>query len=319
MNHHFVMAWDSSSSRTQVKIRTNKTDTEHEDQSFVFLPIQSDEKMSESIETLVSVLDEELARQKLSLKDCDAMCAGLSAYTRPALAEELTYVLSKRGFFGPTKLCSDFEIALWGALGQIPDENGMIKGGAVLISGRSSICFGQTVNGKRQRVGGYGPLLDDAGSGFAIGRAIISSILKASDKRIPETALTQLVFDQLGVRSIGELLAKTNHTSYVTDELAYLAPILDLALEQNDEQAARIADQAAAELLDLARPVIQGLGAGALELGLAGGVLMNSNGMRERVFALLQSEFPELEAYSARKSALDAALDYACYLCETRV
>ncbi len=318
MNNRFVMAWDSSSSRTQVKIRSNNTDGEQEDRSFVFVPIQSDEKMSESIEALVASLEAELERHHLTLKDCDALCAGLSAYTRPALAEELTYVLSKRGFFGPTKLCSDFEIALWGALGQIPDENGMIKGGAVLVSGRSSICFGQTANGKRQRVGGYGPLLDDAGSGFAIGRAIISSILKASDKRIADTALTQLVFDQLAVRSIGELLTKTNHTSYVTDELAYLAPILDLALEQNDAQAALIADQAAAELLDLARPVLQGLGAAALELGLAGGVLMNSGGMRGRVLALLQSEFPDLKVYAAQKSALDAALDYACYLCETR-
>ncbi|MDO5650017.1 MAG: BadF/BadG/BcrA/BcrD ATPase family protein [Gallicola sp.] len=318
MSNRFAMAWDSSSSRTQVKIQNIEGSARPESQTFHFLPIQTNEKMSESLEVLVSALEDKLTHNNLALKDCVALCAGLNAYTRPALAEELTYVLSKRGFFGPAKFCSDFEIALWGALGQIPDENGMIKGGAALISGKSSICFGQSTNGKRHRAGGYGQLLDNAGSGFSIGRSIISSILRASDKRIKETALTQLVFEHFEIHSIGELLGKINHTNYIISELAYLAPILDLALELEDEQACRIADEAALDLVDLARPVIHGLGAQGLELGLAGGILMNSRGIRERVLKLLQEEFPSLDAYAARKSGLDAALEYAHYLSVTR-
>ena len=55
-------------------------------------------------------------------------------------------------------------------------------------------------------VGGYGYLIDDGGSGYALGRDILTAVVRAADGRGPATALTQAVFAALGVQSVGEII-----------------------------------------------------------------------------------------------------------------
>ena len=308
MDRKFIMAWDSSNSKTQVKLQTIETVTNHE---FVLGTIRPDSEIPEQVEALLESLTRELTAIDLKLSDCTVLCAGLSSFHRPDLGDELRHVLDQRGFKGLLKLTGDFEIALWGALGQIPDENGMIQGGAVLISGKGSICFGQSPAGKRQRTGGYGPLLDDAGSGFSIGRDILAAIVKSSDKRQAATALTDLVFERLEIKSVGELMLLVNTPGYQLYHHAFLAPALDVAIDQNDAAANVIVEKTAADLMELVKPVINGLGLNKADLGLAGGILLNCKSVRDKTLSLLQAAYPELNVYSARKTAVEAALEYA--------
>ncbi len=308
MSEQFIMAWDSSNSKTQVKIRTLES---KESYDFVVGTVKPDGEIPSQVESLFNEIMQELNQLKLELSACRVVCAGLSSYHRPNLAEELRHGLEKRGFKGLIKLTGDFEIALWGALGQIPDENGMIPGGAVLISGKGSICYGQSPAGKRQRTGGFGPMLDDAGSGFAIGRDILSAIVKSSDKRLGKTALSDIVFEQLNISSVGDLLLLVNNPQYQLYDHAYLAPALDIAYEKNDAIAAWIVDTTVHDLMDLARPVIDGLGLSQGHLGLAGGILLKSNSVREKTLAALREAYPDLHINSAEKSAVEAALEYA--------
>ena len=308
MDRKFIMAWDSSNSKTQVKLQTIETVTNHE---FVLGTIRPDGEIPEQVEALLESLTRELTAIDLKLSDCTVLCAGLSSFHRPDLGDELRHVLDQRGFKGLLKLTGDFEIALWGALGQIPDENGMIQGGAVLISGKGSICFGQSPAGKRQRTGGFGPLLDDAGSGFSIGRDILAAIVKSSDKRQAATALTDLVFERLEIKSVGELMLLVNTPGYQLYHHAFLAPALDVAIDQNDAAANVIVEKTAADLMELVKPVINGLGLNKADLGLAGGILLNCKSVRDKTLSLLQAAYPELNVYSARKTAVEAALEYA--------
>lgn len=308
MDRKFIMAWDSSNSKTQVKLQSTASMTNHE---FVLGTIRPDGEVAEQVDALLESLTHELTAIDLKLSDCSALCAGLSSFHRPELADELRHALDMRGFKGLLKLTGDFEISLWGALGQIPDENGMIQGGAVLISGKGSICFGQSPAGKRQRTGGYGPLLDDAGSGFAIGRDILTAIVKSSDKRLGATALTDIVFERLEIKSVGDLMLLVNTPGYHLYHHAFLAPALDIAVEQNDAIARSIVDKTAADLMELVKPVIQGLSLKKADLGLAGGILLNCESVREKTMSLLQEAYPELNVYTARKTAVEAALEYA--------
>jgi glucosamine kinase len=57
---------------------------------------------------------------------------------------------------------SDVEAAHAGALGGAP--------GILLLAGTGSVALGRDARGRWARAGGLGPLLDDAGSAFAIGR-----------------------------------------------------------------------------------------------------------------------------------------------------
>ena len=78
--------------------------------------------------------------------------------------------------------------------------------GITVMMGTGSVTFAQA-NGRMHRIGGYGYLLGDAGSGFLLGRGAILAALMCEDGSGEETALyvsvkkkcgTEKVLDSLG-------------------------------------------------------------------------------------------------------------------------
>ena len=69
--------------------------------------------------------------------------------------------------------------------------------GACIICGTGSACF---LRRDREliRIGGWGYLLDSAGSGYDIGRQALEAVLRAHDRRDPATVLTELLAEKLG-------------------------------------------------------------------------------------------------------------------------
>lgn len=77
----------------------------------------------------------------------------------------------------PTQLCSDADIALDGALGGQP--------GILALSGTGSIVLARAADGTTLRVGGWGYLLGDEGSGYAIGRDAMRHLTQWIDAGAP--------------------------------------------------------------------------------------------------------------------------------------
>ena len=75
--------------------------------------------------------------------------------------------------------------------------------GIAVIMGTGSIAFVQ-VGGESCRIGGFGYLLGDGGSGFAIGRDAIAAALTDEDGCSPPTRLRRLVHEQCGGETIWE-------------------------------------------------------------------------------------------------------------------
>src|SRR5207247_10758037 len=65
--------------------------------------------------------------------------------------------------------------------------------GVVTVAGTGSIAFGMNARGERRRAGGWGYLLGDEGSGYAIRLAGLRAVCRAHDGRGSATALTTLV------------------------------------------------------------------------------------------------------------------------------
>lgn len=65
------------------------------------------------------------------------------------------------------------------------------------ICGTGTVVFANTADG-RHRLGGWGYLLDGAGSGYDIGRDALTAVLSAKEELGPSTALTAAVERQLG-------------------------------------------------------------------------------------------------------------------------
>jgi glucosamine kinase len=69
------------------------------------------------------------------------------------------------------------------------------RDGGVVVVGTGSIGWGE-VKGRQYRVGGWGSIVSDEGSGAWLGRELLVRLLWACDGRIERTALLKEAFDQ---------------------------------------------------------------------------------------------------------------------------
>lgn len=219
-----------------------------------------------------------LLRQVLAacgdMADCAKLCVGGAGISNPAVGDILGQELERAGFSGMWKLCGDQEIALRGA---------MDGPGIAVIAGTGSICFGKNQAGQTARSGGFGHLIDDGGSGYALGRDVLSTAVQALDGRCPDTAILERVYHRLGREDPGAIV------SFVYDETTDKAAIarfssIALALaEEGNPTAQAILNRGAGELYALAAAVQRRLGLEGRPIALLGGLLSGENPYRRAV------------------------------------
>ena len=207
------------------------------------------------------------------MKDCARVCIGAAGVSNPKVKQILGEELEWSGFRGKWKLCGDQEIALRGA---------MDGAGVAVIAGTGSICFGKNAAGETARSGGYGHLIDDGGSGYALGRDVLSVAVRSMDGRVKDDRILQMVCDRLegGPEKIVPFVYSPK-----TDKSA-IARFSGIALEQADRgnpEALRILDQGARELAQLVCAVQERLGLSGCQIALLGGLLENDNLYRRTV------------------------------------
>ena len=207
------------------------------------------------------------------MSECARICFGAAGISNPLLARILSQELDASGFSGTWKLCGDQEIALRGAM------NGP---GIAVIAGTGSICFGKNSAGETARSGGYGHLIDDGGSGYALGRDVLSSAVRSIDGRVKYSGILQAVCNRLegGPEKIVPFVYSPE-----TDKAA-IAGFASIALEQawrGDPEAWRILHREAQELYELVAVVQERLGLAGCRITLLGGLLSSENPYRQAV------------------------------------
>jgi N-acetylglucosamine kinase-like BadF-type ATPase len=130
--------------------------------------------------------------------------------------------------------------------------------GIVIIAGTGSVAFGIDDRSRRARAGGWGPLLDDEGSGYAIGRATLRAAMRAYDGRGPATTLAEAVQRRFLVDSLGML--KHAVRGMTIDQIAAVAPLALEAARAGDREATAILNRAAEGLADMIAAVARMLG-----------------------------------------------------------
>lgn len=121
--------------------------------------------------------------------------------------------------------------------------------GVALIAGTGSSAFVRT-NGHTRQVGGRGFLVDDAGSGYWVGRACLNAAFRALDGRGPHTALVDALEKTLGMP-----LTDAIPTIYEKGApfIASLAPAAFACAQCGDPAAGSIVSECARELTLLLR------------------------------------------------------------------
>lgn len=231
-----------------------------------------------------------------------ALCAGLAGVGNEAERVAVERALGETGVAGAVRIVSDGEIALHGAFGG--------GAGVLLIAGTGSVAYGLGPDGRRGRCGGWGMMVGDEGSGYAIGRSGLAAALRAVDGREGETRLLPLLLQTLKLDGPTGIPPWAGRASK-SDIAALARHVLDAAAG-GDALALGVVEHHARELARHVIALAHGLGPwpGDVPVVFHGGVL------RSGLYAALveRNLAQNAHRYSiqpARADAVHGALAYA--------
>lgn len=207
------------------------------------------------------------------LASCKSVCIGAAGISNSEAKLMIENTVRESGYTGHMVIIGDHQAALYGALGT--------PVGIILIAGTGSICYGRNSADKEHRTGGYGYLIDDEGSGYAIGRDILAAVVRAHDGRGKATLLTGIVFEQLGVSSIEDVICFLYNKNTNKRDIAALAPNLTKAYAEDDQAAREITEKCCVELVKLVHPVVERLNLVDCTLAMAGSILQKDENIRK--------------------------------------
>lgn len=192
-------------------------------------------------------------------------------------------------------VCGDTRIALRAA---VPEGDG-----AVLIAGTGAIAYAER-EGRTYTAGGYGYLLAEASSGFGIGAAAVTQLLRALEGRIASNEFTRAISEELDAHDRESVL----HAVYAAENrvavVAGLAERVVALAGAGDRQATRIVQAAALELFECAKSVLRQaeLSTSGAPVAFAGSLLARNSLLSYLLETRLMNEFPALPL---RKDAPD--------------
>lgn len=207
-----------------------------------------------------------LERQRLTLA---AICVpGLAArFPRVALAEQLELPAEILEVAG-----DDFS-TFYGALAKTT--------GIVVAAGTGSFVTGIDSSGKIVSLGGWGPLLGDEGSGYAIGREALRAVIAAEESNGAATLLKELIFDHYQIQQYLELRNLIYQKASYQQELSGLVPLVLQAAQKSDPVAQSILEKAGSDLAELAIHAARRLqlGEAEKEIAITGGLVHLGNSL----------------------------------------
>ena len=290
--------WDGGGTKTEVCL----TDDAGRTRTAVFGPLNPNGASRERVPETVRACIQHMKEQAGSLAEVGGLVVGMAGISNLSARTMVETALADAGWTGPLRLMGDQEIALAGA----------VEGpGMLLIAGTGSVCCGRDADGNLFRVGGYGYLIDDCGSGWAIGRDILAAVVRAEDGRGPATAFTNTVFERLQIVSVGELITWLYAPETGKREVAAMASLLPGALEKKDAAAEAIALQAADDLAEMAETGWKRSGLEKGELALTGSILLRIPAVREALEARLGQTCPGLRITRPRATPAEGAAKIA--------
>ncbi len=222
-------------------------------------------------ETILSLILESISSLNISAEDIASIMIGTTGAGRQSDAEKLKndfieYAKSKGYSFKSFNVDSDARIALEGAFSGAP--------GSLLIAGTGSVIFGKDRNHNIHRVGGFGRLIGDEGSGNTIGRRGLNQAAREFDGRGEKTLLTEILKNDFGITDSSQLITEVYRNNFDT---ASFAPKVIDAARNGDKIANRILEEESDELVLHVKSIFKMIGEETLKLCLTGGTIATEN------------------------------------------
>lgn len=200
--------------------------------------------VEKAAETIFSLIEMCCGSVGCTIEDIVTIVCGLSGAGRigdqQRMAEGLTnYASTKKSKLKKVVIESDARIALEGAF----------KGsaGIILIAGTGSIAFGKDRKGVIHRVGGWGRVLGDEGSGYFLGRSGLTAVTRHLDGRGEKTKLTAMIAKEFELKDQTAIINAVYKNNF---DVASVAPLVLIAAEKKDPVCLSIAETSVIDLAD---------------------------------------------------------------------
>lgn len=228
------------------------------------------------------------------------ICLGAAGISNPLARQTLQASVQTAGIRIEPILLGDHQIALYGA-----HEAGQ---GIILIAGTGSVCYGIGENAQEVRVGGFGHLIDDEGSGYAIGRDVLSAVVRAEDGREQPTCMKEAVLAQLKLSGIAELIQYIYSPSTGKKEIAALAPIVMQGVQKKEQAAERILEKASDYLAEMVITAVRCLNRPQAEVAFCGSVLLKNEILAEKLKQKIHAVYPAVNCIKPKQDAAAGAV-----------
>lgn len=185
--------------------------------------------------------------------------------------------------------------------------------GVAVIMGTGSIAYAKK-GSDLYRIGGYGYLFGDKGSGFAIGRDVILSALMMEDGSIEKTGLYEMVLQKCG----GETVLSQIDFFYKEGkkEIARYAPLAFDALKNGDMEARRILEENIGAVATLIMGGGKHLDSSFVKVSLCGGVTKQEEILLPMLLKMLEKDERRYKLSVCKKEPVWGALILSGMPCE---
>ena len=179
--------------------------------------------------------------------------------------------------------------------------------GALLISGTGSVAYACDGNKDCVRVGGWGHIVGDEGSGYWIGKQAISSVLKMYDGRESKSILSELVLKHFGFKNLEELHNWIYSPNYSVHDVGSLSITVENACSLGDEVSKDILNRAVLELYNLITTAIKKANISHMhfKLMMLGGILQNNEYVKNKLTNKIKREMTNVEIISTRQKPIN--------------
>jgi glucosamine kinase len=181
---------------------------------------------------------------------CAGLWAAIAGVGRETVRASVRRALEREGIARFAGVGTDVEAAFHDAFRQGP--------GILVVSGTGSVAWGRNESGREARVGGWGSLLGDEGSGYAIGLEALRRVARGAEGRGPSTGMERGILTHLGLATPEALVSWTADAKKA--DIAALVPLVVAASKDGDGVAVEILVKAVEELDGHVHALLSNLG-----------------------------------------------------------
>lgn len=228
---------------------------------------------------------------------CEALCIGAAGCSNPGM-QRIVRAAMEQARITNWHLAGDHEIALSGALEGKP--------GICLGVGTGTFCFGRNDRGESVRVGGWGHLIGDEGSGYALGRDALLAVTHDLDGYGDATTLTRAVTQEMQLDTHEKLVAYV----YGNDKsaVAAVSRMVEREAKAEDAVANAILRENAKALARQAAATAERLQMEGGEVALMGGLAENDTLYRRFLCQAVMESMPGFVCIAPRQTAAVGAV-----------